>query len=248
MRVGIIAEGQGDQAVIQNILCGALDIDRESIQLIRPADGKDETDLHQQKAERFGNCALVKQDCLERFKIRDFFNSPVDEGERLLVIHVDTAEIGRADAVLQAIRPAKPAHTTTPKKAKKKGAKSIEGTSPADPLYADALRDAVIAEIDAWLDGEYKSQLRYAIAIEETEAWVLALKVEDDTLEYRDPKDTLHKFLNRPNGLSKQERSQLYQLGEYERFDKLSREFRRKKPLMAAADKNRSLELFVASL
>lgn len=133
-------------------------------------------------------------------------------------------------------------------KTKKNPRRSVNETTHSQAPYADTFRNAVIAEIDAWLEGDYKSQLRYAIAIEETEAWVLALHVGHDTIDYRDPKDTLRNFLNRPNGLSKQARSRLYQLGEYDRFDELTRGFRRKKTLLEAAANNRSLELFVASL
>jgi len=247
MRVGIIAEGKSDRAVIENILCSVFGIDRESIQPIRPSDGTDETDLQQQKLNKYSNCALVKQECLERSKIRDFFSSPVDEGERLLVIHVDTAEIGRPNTVLQSVRPPK----TPPARKSKKKAPNV--ATPVVPPYADTLRNNVIAEIDGWLQGQYKSQIRYAIAIEETEAWVLALYVDHDTVDhdtvnYDDPKKALHDFLNRPNGMSKQQRSRHFNLDEYDRFDELSRGFRRKKTLLEAAANNRSLELFVASL
>lgn len=243
MRVGIIAEGKSDRAVIENILCGMFGIDRESIQPIRPSDGTDETDLqkHKQKLDQYSNCVLVQRECIARTKIDEFFSSPVDEGERLLVIHVDTAEIGRDDAVLQSVRSPKP----PPAKKSKKKAQNV-ATSVA-PLYADALRNNVIAEIDDWLQGQYKSQIRYAIAIEETEAWVLALYVDQDTVNYHDPKKDLDTFLNRPNGLSKQQRSRLFNLGDYDRFDELSKGFRRKKTLLEAAANNRSLELFVAS-
>ena len=241
MRVGIIAEGKSDRAVIENILCGMFGIDRESIQPIRPSDGTDETDLHKQKLDQYSNCILVKEECVQRKRILEFFSSPVDEGERLLVIHVDTAEIGRDDAVLQTVRPPKP----PPAKKSKKKAQNV--ATPVAPPYADTLRNNVIAEIDGWLQGQYKSQIRYAIAIEETEAWVLALYVDHETVDYHDPKKALDTFLNRPNGLSKQQRSRLFNLGDYDRFDELSKGFRRKKTLLEAAANNRSLELFVAS-
>jgi hypothetical protein len=254
MRVGIIAEGKADQAVISNILRGTLGIDQESIQLIRPSDSTDETDLRQQAPEQYGNCALVENDCLERTEIRKFFNSPVEEGQRLLVIHVDTAEIGRADAILKADRPPKSQQSEpSPKKTRKKGQSAANhpdagSRAATSPPYADALRDNVIAEIDGWLEGEYKQQLRYAIAIEETEAWVLALFVSKDTLDHHDPKRVLDRFLNSPQGLSEKQRRRLFQLEEYDRFDELSRDFRRKKNVEAAAGRNRSLALFIASL
>ncbi len=242
MRIGIIAEGKSDRAVIENILCCVFGIDRESIQPIRPSDGTDETDLHKHKPDQYSNCALVKEECVERSKIREFFASPVDEGERLLVIHVDTAEIGRVDAVLQSVRPPKP----PPAKKSKKKAQDV-ATSVVPP-YSDTLRNSVIAEIDGWLQGQYKSQIRYAIAIEETEAWVLALYVDQDTVDHHEPKKKLHHFLNGPQGLPDKKRSWLFNLGDYDRFDELSRGFRRKKTLLEAAANNRSLDLFVASL
>lgn len=250
MRVGIIAEGKTDQAVIENILRGVFGIDSESIQHIRPSDGTDETDLQQQKLNQYANSALVRKDCVERFKIRDFFASPIDEGERLLVIHVDTDEIGRTDAVLTAVRPPKDSRATpASKKSKKKTSNAAHSPAEATTApYADTLRNSVIAEIDGWLEGEYKDQLRYAIAIEETEAWVLALHIKEDTSELRDPKKALEKFLNEPNRHSKQDRKRLFGLEAFARFDELSKGFRRQKTLLDAANRNRSLELFVASL
>lgn len=251
MRVGIIAEGKTDQAVIENILRGVFGIDSESIQHIRPSDGSDETDRHAQKLDQYANSALVRKDCLERFKIRDFFASPIDEGERLLVIHVDTDEIGRADAILTAARPTQDTRpTAAPQKSKKKSSK-VNPSAAENSLapFTDTLRNNVIAEIDGWLEGEFKDQLRYAIAIEETEAWVLALHVNYDTGEIRSPKKALETFLHRPNGLSKQDRRRLLvDLEAFARYDELSKGFRRKKTLLDAARRNRSLELFVESL
>lgn len=242
MRVGIIAEGKTDQAVIENILRGVFGIDSESIQHIRPSDGADETDLYRPDLGQYSNNVLVKQDCLERTKIRDFFASPIDEGERLLVIHLDTDEIGRGDSILTAARPAEaslPAPTS--KNSKKK--------APATAPILDTFRNNVIAEIDGWLEGEFKPQLRYAIAIEETEAWLLALHDDRDTSDIREPKKAWLKFLHRPNGLSKQERKRLtFDLGPYESAAELSKGFRREKTLRNAARRNRSLHLFVESL
>ena len=46
MRVGIIAEGRADLAVILNILKGRLGVDRSQVQPLRPEYDQDETDLH----------------------------------------------------------------------------------------------------------------------------------------------------------------------------------------------------------
>jgi len=89
MFVGIIAEGPTDRDIIRNILKGKLGLDRDDTQAIRPED-RLETDLNNNPRE-FSNWQLAKKDCQERAEFESFF--AVAE-ERIIVIHLDTAEAG----------------------------------------------------------------------------------------------------------------------------------------------------------
>lgn len=77
MKVGIIAEGKADQAVIANILKALIDIDRSDLHFIQPEHYLDETDLQNSK-NTFSNWELVFKECSEKEKIKDFFDSPIE--------------------------------------------------------------------------------------------------------------------------------------------------------------------------
>jgi hypothetical protein len=220
MRIGIIAEGRGDLAVISNILRGQLGIDFEDIQFLRPQYELDETDLHAMSEEQFSNWGLVKKECTTGSLLEEFLNSPIDE-ERLAVIHIDTAE-----AELPGYDVTRPSGST--------GDSAIE------------LHKRVAAKLDEWLSGRKSDQFRYAIAIEETEAWILTLYQKKETSTARNPKKALQKELNQHH--SDKERKQLSQMGAYEHYDKLSRDFRRRRTLEDCATRNHSLRLFLESL
>jgi len=221
MKIGIIAEGPGDVAVLANILRGKLGIDGKDILPIRPELSADETDLHERREETFSNWALVKRECVERAKIEAFL-TPF-EGERLVVIHVDTAEAGLAGY-------------------------DVERPRPGDGAYADELRRRVVEAINRWLDGHFIAEVRHAVAVEETDAWVLTLFSNKDTASHPDPKKALHRALNKPNVLSDKERRRIFQLRAFAFYDELSRPFRKARELERCAGRNRSLQLFVDSL
>jgi hypothetical protein len=222
MRIGIIAEGRGDLAVIANILKGRLGLDLEHVQFLRPEYASDETDLHEQSEERFSNWGHVKRECIDYARIDEFLNSPLDE-ERLVVIHIYTAE---AELVgYDVVRP-----------------------SETGQEYSIELRRRVAAKLDEWIAGRDDGRLRYAIAVEETDAWVLTIHATKETSAYRDPKRALERELNRPNRLSDKERKRLFQLQIYQRYDRLSQEFRKPSTLQKCATRNQSLRLFLESL
>ncbi|HYO54091.1 hypothetical protein [Archangium sp.] len=220
MRIGIIAEGRGDLAVISNILRGRLGLDFEDIQFLRPQYALDETDLHAMPEEQFSNWGLVKKECSTGSLLEEFLNSPVDE-ERLVVIHIDTAE-----AELPGYDVTRPSGST--------GDSAIE------------LHRRVAAKLDEWLSGRKLDQFRYAIAIEETEAWILTLYQKKETSTARDPKKALKKVLDQRH--SDKERKQLSQMRAYEHHDRLSRDFRKRSTLEDCATRNHSLRLFLESL
>jgi hypothetical protein len=220
MRIGIIAEGRGDLAVISNILRGQLGIDFEDIQFLRPQYALDETDLHAMSEEQFSNWGLVKHECTTGSLLEEFLNSPIDE-ERLVVIHIDTAE-----AELTGYDVPRPSGS------------SLDSTI--------ELHRRVAAKLDEWLSGRKSGQFRYAIAIEETEAWILTLYQKKETSTARDPKKALKKELSQRH--SDKERKQLSQMRAYEYHDKLSRDFRKQRTLEDCATRNHSLRLFLESL
>lgn len=164
MRVGIIAEGRSDAAVITNILKGKLGIDRSDIQYLAPELEFDQTDLEQQmRLEQFSNWEIVKQKCCEQTVFSGFLDS-VDDN-RFIVIHLDTAE-----------RLLKGYDVTEPKKEK-------------HDQYSNRLRENVVSKINEWLNNNYSERLAYAIAIEETDAWVLTIFSKDkDTSVHHNPK------------------------------------------------------------
>lgn len=222
MRIGIIAEGRGDLAVITNLLRGWLGLDREHVQFLRPEYALDETDLHEMAKEQRSNWLLVKRECIDYTRIREFLDTPLDE-ERLVVIHIDTAE---AELVgFDVVRPVETGQE-----------------------YAIELRKRVATKLDEWIGGRGTEHLRYAIAVEETDAWILTIGSKKETSTYRDPKKQLDRELNRPNRMSDKKRKSFFQLNVYDRYDELSQDFRKRRTLLTCAKRNQSLRLFLESL
>lgn len=222
MRVGIIAEGRGDLAVITNILKGWLGLDAEHVQFLRPEYALDQTDLHAMKEEEHSNWAIVKRECSERAKIDEFLESPIDE-ERLVVIHIDTAEASQ------------PGYDVDPP----------AGRTPKDVVE---LRRRVVERVDHWLRGLATDRLRYAVAVQEMDAWVLTIFSSKDTAGRVDAKRDLLKAVNGPKGPRERERKKLFQMGKYQQYAELSRPFRSRRSLDECAGRNGSLRLFVDSL
>lgn len=223
MRIGIIAEGRGDLAVITNVLKGCLGLDREHVQFLRPEYALDETDLHTQAEEKYSNWGTVKRECVEYSRIEEFLESPVDEA-RLVVIHIDTAECELPGYDVQ--RP--------------------EGK--ASPELSAELYKRVAAKLDEWLAGRGAGLLRYAIAVEETDAWILTLYSKKETSTYRNVKETLQWALDRSSALTDKERKKDSQRKTFERYEHRSRPFRKRSQLQDCMRRNVSLRLFVESL
>lgn len=226
MQVGVIAEGKSDHAVIANILKGKLGIERALLTFIQPELDFDETDLQssgyqQMSAKEFGGWVLVKNCCLERSRIADFMNA--SDETRFVVIQIDTAE-----AQLTGYE--------------------VEKPDKSDDAYSSALRENVIAKINGWLDGQFSQHMYYAVTIEEIEAWLLPIYGERtaETAKFSDPKDKLQRLLN--TKLSDKERKKLFQDQPFDRYAKLSKEFRNRKSLEKYCQQNESLLLFCRSL
>jgi hypothetical protein len=174
--------------------------------------------IYQQK--KFSNWALVRQSCIERKKFSDFFS--IDE-KRFIIIQIDTAE-------------AEETHYDVRRPRKKN-----------NPNYSRELRNRVISKINEWSENQFGDQFFYAIAIEETEAWVLTIYSDrqNDTCGYTDPKTELNRVLNKK--LSTKEK-QIFKKNEFDNFDKISENFRRSKKLNSYMLLNESLKLFCESL
>ncbi len=173
MRVAIVAEGPADVAVLMNILHGKLGVERKDVLPIRPELTLDETDLSARrkggyqppKPTEFSNWGLVLDECKERTRLADFLDSPIEE-EHLLVVHIDTAECEQTHYDVK--RPNKKA---------------------AD--YVSSLRALVVGKLEKLLGPDISEKTRFAVAVEETDAWLLALHApgERDTGLIGDPKN-----------------------------------------------------------
>jgi hypothetical protein len=240
MMVGIVAEGSADIAVIRNILKGKLGVQGDETQAIRPRLNEDKTDRVGGEAsgyraptpEEFSNWTLVLEECRTRTKIEDFLRND-DADARLVVIHIDTAEAHHPGYDIP--RPDRQA-----------------------PDYSDLLRALVVAKIDGLLGPDLAAGVRHAIAVEETDAWVLTIHDDQgdrDTCTRPNPKARLEHVLDgkAPRGKTRERRpregiARARKKSEYERYDELSSDFRDGVRLHACAERNRSLRIFVDSL
>lgn len=224
MQIGIIAEGKSDVAVITNVLKGVVNIDTSDIFPLLPELEFDETDLYEMRIEQFSNWTLVKESCENREKFDVFLNS-VDE-ERYIVIQIDTAE--RFNSGYDIPKPIKPR-------------KDFNN-------YSEELRNNVVEKINFWLQYQYSNKLFYAVAIEETEAWILPLydNFNYDTSKINTPKEKIFSILNK--AFSKKERNRILKNENmYQKYLLLSKGLTGKL-LNNAKQKNKSLELFCDSL
>ncbi len=165
MRIGIIAEGGADVAVITNLLKGVTGLDSNDIVPILPKMNFDNTHLAHLNPDSFSNWNLITKECAERKRIEEFFSF---EDSTHIVIHIDTAESHLYEIQI----PEKNYHE-----------------------YCSTLRNTVIEKINTLLEGRYSDKILYAIAIEETDAWILAIVDNAKSCESRNPKKKLQFIL-----------------------------------------------------
>lgn len=226
MRVGVVSEGRADFAVVRNLLKAALDLDAADVQSIRPDLQTDETSRHAPGARTFSNWALVREECEQWAAIEAYLDESLDE-PRLVVVHVDTAECH-----LPGFDVARPDRTA-------------EG-------YVGACHGAVLAALRGWTQGRRDAQLVGAVAVEETDAWLLAHYAPErgeDTGALPNPKERLQRAIERTNALSDRERESLQrERNTLTRYHRLSEPLRKPKALRAALAHNASLARFVEHL
>jgi hypothetical protein len=244
VKVGIIAEGPADIAVVMNILYGKLGVERKDVIPIRPKLTLDETDLAAKRGggykkpeeEEFSNWEIVLEECCKRTDLANFLDSVIDE-ERLLVVQIDTAE-----AELKGFDVARPDRRA------------------AD--YVESMRARVVSKLEGLLGEEVSAKSRFAVAVEETDAWLLALydPGDKDTGLIRDPKKKLaylqgtlmitksEKPKARPGKRGQTDGSRATKKSPFEAASELSTDFRDGELLSSCVGRNKSLQLFVTSL
>ncbi|MFK7982141.1 MAG: hypothetical protein AB8G86_19330 [Saprospiraceae bacterium] len=231
MKFGIIAEGRSDCAVIKNILRGLdlIEMD-DDVQFLRPRFNIDAMDIAKREipTENFSNWTLVKKDCEEGLKLREFFDLENPFGEdRAIIIQIDTAEC--EDVGYDVVKPNK-----------------------KEATYCDDLRAEVIAKIQSWINKpEIADQLFFAVCIEETEAWVHALYESKNTANFPDPKRAFDKYRSKKSQTDKKfqkSEQKLVNKNTFEKFNFYSKDFQKRKKLNASLKNNKSLADFVADL
>lgn len=221
MKIGIIAEGTTDQAVLKNIFKG-LKYDSSDLTYLRPDLSMDETDKQYHKknnTDTFGGLEYVKQDCLERTKLDKFF---MIADNQYIIIQLDTLEINQVEL-----------HIQKPKK--QNNSNNILNLK----YYAEKVRESAINLINQWLQHHYQDKLFYAICTEEMEAWLLTIydKNIKETTQAADPKAKLQHIL----------KGKLLN-GEQSCYIEISKPFRKHKNLLTYCQSNESLKLFVDSV
>lgn len=218
MQIGIISEGHSDRAVIANLFTAATGIDRSSLKSLRPILKTDATDRAAAKDQlEFSNWTLVRKECLERELIDEFLSL---EGNDYIIIHLDTAEAEEYEVR----RPIK------------------------DKNYALNLRTIVVEKIQEWLKvkgwpkGIDPNSVLYAVAVEETESWLLCIYWNSkDTSSSVKPKEKLNHILSQ---------KKIDSSIDYQNYIELSKLFAKHRDIIKGRylDRNASLALFYAEL
>lgn len=171
-RIGIIAEGFADATIIKAIVKKLLGYDGSEMRVLRPEEAFDETDL---QAMNFSNWQLVFESCKDKDFLSAFFD--LLEGDAMLIVHVDTAERGLAGYDIN-----------EPVRSK--------GVDYAD--YSETLRRNVMEKIRLLVAEPYRDRIVYAIAVEETDAWLIPLfeNRTGDTASHVRAKETLSKLIS----------------------------------------------------
>lgn len=215
MRIGIIAEGFADANVIKAIVKKLMGYDSADMRVLRPEEAFDETDL---QAMNFSNWGLVFESCKDESFLSAFFDTL--EGDAMLIVHVDTAERG-----LKGYEVNEPQRT--------KGVDYEE--------YTEQLRVNVMQKISAFIPEAYRERIIYAIAVEETDAWLIPLfdNKAGDTATHARAKEMLAKLIGADKKIAKSYIDTKHKSLDYE---KLGKELA--KDLKSCRKHNKSLDLF----
>jgi len=204
IQIGIIAEGVSDIAVISNILM-SLGVENHQIKALRPQTRTDATDTHTQPEKQHGGWRKVKEDCESGEPFHDFLNHIPDS---CIVVHLDASE----SYDYQVQRPT--------------------DSHQNDSDYYSKLRTVLIEKINSWLQQPFTDKLLYAIAIEETDAWVWTIYEDVNTIHHPKPKEELNDlFFGSKRNIQKNGKTIVnkYQIrggkNKFEFYDKISKPF-----------------------
>ncbi len=179
MEIRIIAEGPADKDVTKAIIRKLTGADSENIITILPFDTIDETDRF---SGNFSNWQLV----LEKIADYSFWENAMTtiEGDYIFAIHIDTA--ARGEPKYDVNMP------------QRSGIVDWE-------QYAIELRKNVRQKMESLVPPVYHNRIAYAIAIEETEAWILPMfeNAKHDTSSHAQPKEALNRIIGRDGKLQK---------------------------------------------
>lgn len=215
MRIGVIAEGFADIVIVKSVLKALIGIEMSEMQAIRPIEAFDETDLAELN---FSNWQLVLESCRDENLICTFFDMLDDEA--LLVVHIDTAE--RGEEGYDITEPQRTGH-------------------PDWKEYSKVLRDNVRQKVENLLPVRFRDKVAYAIAIEETDAWLIPLfdnTQKGDTASHVKAKEKLRTIISSLKKNSKYIDTRHNNLN----YASIGAEFR--KGLKNARRRNESLNLF----
>lgn len=215
MRIGVIAEGFADVNVVKAILKKIAGVDGSDVRILRPQEQLDDTDLNELN---FSNWQLVFDSCKDEDKLCTFFEDI--EGEALLIVHVDTAERGMKGYDVQ----------------------EPQRTSITDyAAYSEQVRAQVVHKLETLLPSKYHHYVAYAIAVEETDAWLIPLfeNSTKDTASHVIAKETLSVLIGKDKKRQREYVDTSRKSLNYKRISKLLM-----KNLAACRARNKSLDLF----
>lgn len=215
MRIGVIAEGFADVTIIKAILKKIAGIDGSEVRMIRPQEQLDETDLNELN---FSSWQLVFDSCKDENILSAFFDEI--ESEALLIVHVDTAERG------------------------------LKGYDISDPqrsgavdfaAYSEQVRIQVAQKLEELLPSRFRQHIAYAIAVEETDAWLIPLfeNSSTDSASHVRAKETLSKLIGKDKKRQKEYVDTSKKSLDYKRLGKLL-----VKNLSKCRERSKSLDLF----
>lgn len=216
MRYGVIAEGPADVAVVRAVLKALKGIDGSEIVSIRPSEQMDETDLNEMQ---FSDWLLVLKSCEDEALLSAFFDAIEDDA--LLIAQIDTAE--HTEVGYDVPSP-------------------LRGRDMDWKIYSEELRQQVKQRIAALLPEAYRDKVAYAIAVEETDAWLLPLfdVSSKETAQYANPKERLQRLIGQLK--PKEQRAYVDTSKKNLNYGSIGKNL--KKGIKQCRIKNKSLDLF----
>lgn len=218
----LFAEGRADLAVLENVLYGALPGEELEFRYMLPELDFDETDKAHLDPNSFSSWTVIKKECLEKNKLTAAAMLASDQD--LIVLHIDAAERHRPDFGFDHL------------------------AEPRDAEDCAAIACGVTLQMSEWLAPCAIEKLIFAVAVNETDAWLLAHyddQRKKDSGAVRSPKERLRDFLCTSD--KKWEKIYSFQNQKHQ-YHELSKPLKKPKDLRRAAQRNVSLKMFLQSI